>query len=238
MSKVIIVVNAQVQGGKISATAPVAERMALALSKGIINAQGSHEIEIISGADLWSKSIHLSEASTDLIYCPLTIKLPDWFNFPAQKVYQACRDLEKRRRWVKHNFDYQTTHDNIWLGDLWLPLILTKEKLMYSSIIGEGMMPNDYQQPNDLPLEIFSKLKKLGSQLLDSINAVPSVYLLQFKIVDHDIVFDRLWPFPATPAIASIHAQNPDLYTCHWRCLSEQTGNLKIQTSQLKTGEY
>ncbi len=234
MSKVIIVVNAQVQGGKISATAPVTAKMASALSKSVTSANSSNEIEILSGADLWSRSIHLSEASEDLIYCPLTIKLPDWFHFPAQKVYYACRDLEKRRRWVKHNFDYQTTHDNVWLGDLWLPLILTKEKLIYSSIIGEGMMPNDYQQPNSVPLEIYSGLKKLGSQLLDSINAVPSVYLLQFKIVDHEIVFDRLWPFPATPAVASVNAQNPDLYSCHWRCLSGQTRDLKIQTTQVK----
>ena len=223
MSKVIIIVNAEVKGGKITATAPVAEKMALALSKCIIDSHQSHEIEIISGADLWSKSVYLSESSSDLIYCPLTIKLPDWFRFPAQKVYNACRDLEKRRKWVKQRFGYQTSQDNSWLGDLWLPIILTDKKLLYGSVISEGMIPNDYQQPYDLPLDVHPKLQQLASELLDSIEAIPSVYLLQFRLLGHNnIIFDRLWPFPATPAVASINVQQPDLYACHWFCLSNQ----------------
>ena len=223
MSKVIIIVNAQVEGGKISATAPVAERMALALSKSITNSLHSHEVKIISGADLWSKSVYLAEPSSDVIYCPLTIKVPDWFKFPAQSIYNACRDLEQRRKWVKQFFGYQTSQDNLLLGDLWLPIILTNNnKLIYSSVISEGIMPNDYQQPYDLTSEVNFKLQELARQLLDSINAIPSVYLLQFKLVGHDIIFDRLWPFPATPAIASINVQQPDLYACHWLCLSGQ----------------
>ena len=230
MSKVIIIVNAQVEEGKISATSPVAERMALALSKSITNSH--HSYKIISGADLWSKSIYLSERSSDLIYCPLTIKLPDWFKFPAQNIYNACRDLNKRRRWVKQFFGYQTSKDNLWLGDLWLPIILTNNNnLIYGSVISEGMMPNDYQLPYDLPAEVNPKLEELASQLLDSINAIPSVYLLQFKLVGHDIIFDRLWPFPATPAIASINVQQPDLYACHWLCLSGQSvTNIKLRS--------
>lgn len=223
MSKVIIIVNAQVEGGKISATAPVAERMALALSRSVTNSEHPYEVEIISGADLWSKSIYLSQSSPDIIYCPLTIKLPDWFKFPAQNIYHACRDLDARRRWVEQFFGYKTSHDNLWLGDLWLPIILTNEnKLIYGSVISEGMMPNDYQQPNNLSTEINQKLQELASKLLDSIHAIPSVYLLQFKLIGHDIIFDRLWPFPATPAIASINEQEPDLYACHWLCLSHQ----------------
>ncbi len=222
MSKVIIIVNAQVESGKISANAPVAERMALALSTSIISSHHSHEIEIISGADLWTKSSHLFESSNDVIYCPLTIKLPDWFSFPAQNIYNACRDLENRRKWVRQRFGYQTSQDNMSLGDLWLPVILTNEQLIYASIISEGMMPNHYQQPYDLSSDFYLKLKNLAGELLDSIEAIPSVYLLQFKLIGHDIIFDRLWPFPATPAVASINVQEPDLYACHWRCLSNQ----------------
>ena len=222
MSKVIIIVNAEVKRGRISANAPVTERMVLALSKCIIDSHQSHEIEIISGADLWSKSIYLSESSPDLIYCPLTIKLPDWFRFPAQGVYDACRDLESRRRWVKQRFGYQTSQDNSYLGDLWLPVILTDKELIYGSVISEGMIPNDYQQPYDLPLDVYPKLKQLASDLLNSIDAIPSVYLVQFRLLGHDIIFDRLWPFPATPAVASINVQQPDLYACHWLCLSNQ----------------
>ncbi len=222
MSKVIIIVNAQVKGGKISPHAPVAERMAMALGNGVKKFNPHWETEIVSGADLWSKSIQLSSPSGNVIYCPLTIKLPDWFVFPAQQIYYACRDVEKRRQWVEKNFGYQTSQENQWLGDLWLPIILQKEKLIYGSVIGEGMIPNDYQQPYNLSLDILQKLCHLGDALLDSIQAIPSVYLLQFRLVEGYIIFDRIWPFPATPAISSINQQNPDLFTCHWCCLSNQ----------------
>ncbi len=233
MPKVTIIVNAQVQGGKISTTAPVAERMALALSKSVINSRDSYEIEILSGADLWSKSPQSPEFSQDsTIYCPLTIKLPDWFNFSGRKVYDACRNLERRRKWVKQNFGYKTSYDNIWLGDLWLPIIYANGESTFGSVICEGMMPNQYHQPFDLPLEIRPQLKKLASELLDSIQAIPSVYLLQFKLVKNEIIFDRLWPFPATPAIASINnPHQPNLYSCHWLCLSNQPLKLKAKNS-------
>jgi hypothetical protein len=221
MSKVIIIVNAQVEGGRISATAPVAERMALALSKSVMDSEESHEVQIISGADLWSKSHFSAQTASDLLYCPLTIKLPDWFKFPAQNIYHECRDLDKIRQWVKQFLGYKTSNDNTLLGDLWLPIILTSDRqLIYDSIISEGMMPNHYQQPYELNHDITRRLKELASELLNTLNAIPSVYLLQFKLAGHDIIFDRLWPFPATPAIASIHPQNINLYVCHWHCLS------------------
>lgn len=223
MSKVIIIVNAQVDKGKISPTAPVAERMAIALSKSIMESDPFHEIKIVGGADLWSKSLPISDSDQDIVYCPLTIKLPDWFNFPAQKIYYACRDLEKRRKWVQQHFGYSTSKDNLYLGDLWLPIILTSEKLIYGDIISEGVLPNYYQQPYDLPSEIYPYLYTLAKELLISIQGIPSVYLLQFRMLDHNIIFDRLWPFPATPAIASINAQKPDLFAYHWRCLSNQS---------------
>lgn len=222
MSKVIIIVNAQVKGGQISPHAPVTERMAMALKNGVNKFNPHSPIEIVSGADLWSKSIQLSSPSSKEIYCPLTIKLPDWFVFPAQKIYYACRDLNKRRQWVEEKFGYKTSEENKWLGDLWLPIIFTGEKLIYSAVIGEGMIPNDYQQPYNLSSGILRKISTLGDALLDSIQAIPSVYLLQFRLIEGEIIFDRLWPFPATPAISSINQQNPDLFTCHWCCLSNQ----------------
>lgn len=223
MSKVIIIVNAQVDKGKISPTAPVAERMAVALSKSIMESDPFHEIKIVGGADIWSKSLQMSDSNQDIVYCPLTIKLPDWFNFPGQQIYYACRDVEKRRKWVQQNFGYSTSKDNLYLGDLWLPVIFTEEKLMYNDIIGEGILPNYYQQPSDLPSEIYPYLYTLAKELLISIQAIPSVYLLQFRMLDHNIIFDRLWPFPATPAIASINGQQPDLFAYHWRCLNNQS---------------
>ncbi|BAQ62618.1 hypothetical protein GM3708_3024 [Geminocystis sp. NIES-3708] len=220
MSKVIIIVNAQVNKGKISANAPVAQKMALALSKSITESNSCHKIEIVSGADLWSKSLPISDSDEDTIYCPLTIKLPDWFHFPAQHIYYACRDVEKRRKWVQQHFNHKTSKDNLWLGDLWLPIIFTPEKLIYSDIIGEGILPNDYQQPQNLPSEIYTDLQTLAKELLNSIQAIPSVYLLQFRMLDDNIIFDRLWPFPASSAIASINVHKPDLFAHHWHCLS------------------
>ena len=63
---------------------------------------------------------------------------------------------------------------------------------------------------------------KLATDLLVSLSAVPSVYLLQFSLYSNEIVFDRLWPFPAAPALASLSGSNIDLYSCHWLCLSGQ----------------
>jgi hypothetical protein len=38
-------------------------------------------------------------------------------------------------------------------------------------------------------------------------------------MLETEVIFDRLWPFPASPAIASIQTQQPDLFACHWHCL-------------------
>jgi hypothetical protein len=223
MSKVIIIVNAQVDNGKISPKEPIAEKMAVALSKSIIKSNPCHEIKIVGGAQIWSKSLQIDDSDQDIVYCPLTIKLPDWFNFPAQHIYCVCRDLEKRRKWVEQNFNYKTTHDDLSLGDLWLPIIFDGENCIYSDFIGEGVLPNYYQQPYDLPSEIHHSLYTLAQDLLLSIQAIPSVYLLQFKMLDNNIIFDRLWPFPACPAIASINIQKPDLFDYHWDCLSNKS---------------
>lgn len=220
MSKVIIIVNAQVDKGKVNANAPVAQKMALALSKSVMESNQCHGIEIVGGADLWSQSLPIDDSQKDIIYCPLTIKLPDWFNFPAQQIYYACADLEKRRKWVQQHFGYKVSKDNLHLGDLWLPIIFSSEKLMYGEVIGEGILPNDYEQPQHLPSEIYTNVQILAKELLHSIQAIPSVYLLQFRMLDENIIFDRLWPFPACPAIASINSQKTDLFTHHWHCLS------------------
>jgi len=219
MSKVIIIVNAQVDQGKISPTAPVAQKMATALTKGIMETSPNTEIKVMGAADLWSKSINLPNPSTDLRYCPLTIKLPEWFNFKAHSVYKACYEVDKRRKWVENHFGYKTSTENLWLGDLWLPIICTSKGVVYGEVIGEGEIPNSYDQPHDLTDDLRQPLYRLGFELLESIGATPAVYLLQFRMLDNNIIFDRLWPFPATPAIASIKVQQPDLFTCHWHCL-------------------
>lgn len=222
MSKVLIIVNAEVQSGKVSPSSPVATKMVTALVKSINNSSESTQIEIIGAADLWSKSIQLNYAQKDLIYCPLTIKLPHWLDFPAQRILRLCTDIVTRRAWVEKHFSYQTAIGDSCLGDLWLPIILTAKGPIYGEVIGEGEIPNFYQQPIDLSDQIRQSLYNLAYRLLESINAIPAVYLLQFRLLAKEIIFDRLWPFPASPAIASIQTQTPDLFACHWYCLTRK----------------
>lgn len=183
------------------------------------HAQGT-EVEVITPAMVRHGS---SSPGSDALICPLTIDVPDRFAFPHQKVFQACRQIEVRRQWVQKYTTHRVCgHD--YLGDHWLPIIHTAKGPLYGEVIGEGVMPNSYHQPIDLRDEQRQSLYYLGYQLLDSIEATPGVYLLQFSFSpERRIIFDRLWPFPAAPAIASLRCQQPDLFTCHWHCLMGQS---------------
>jgi hypothetical protein len=176
-----------------------------------------------------SRSIKLNDRhqdrdrhDSDTIYCPLTIELPDSFDFPAKNIFSACRNVGKTRQLVEQVLGYKTSVGDFGMGHFWLPIVLTNKGPLYAEVIGEGAIPNSYEQPIDLPQSIRQSLYSLGCNLLDSISATPSVYLLQFGIRGQDIIFDRLWPFPAAPALASLKWQDPDLFTCHWYCLTNQ----------------
>ena len=62
-------------------------------------------------------------------------------------------------------------------------------------------------------------LEHLAQALIQGLNAPPAVYLLQFSL-SQSILFDRLWPFPAAPAIATMGYDPLDLFAHHWRCLN------------------
>jgi len=104
---------------------------------------------------------------------------------------------------------------------LWLPVVLTAKGPLYAEVIGLAD-DGSYQQPVDLSDVWRQPLYHLAYQLLQVLSAPPTTYLLQFGLPEQDLVFDRLWPFPTTPAIASIGVQEPDLFTCHWLCLTGQ----------------
>lgn len=238
MHKLLIIVNAKVrEAGKISAS-PVTEKMVNALIAGVnqelirptyskvpreiaeVEKPKPVKIEVIAAASLWSEPDKLKYTDSGVICCPLTIQLPYEFNFPGRNVWRSCQDIKGRRRWVEEKLNYKTSVNDTPLGDLWLPIIVTKEGLLYEEIIGEGAMPNSYQQPVNLPDRIRHSLYNLAEKVLKSINKTPGVYLLQFCLRKSEIIFDRLWPFPAAPALASIQMQQPNLYTYHWHCLS------------------
>ncbi len=223
MEKVVIIINAEVsdQGQLISAS-PVTQKMVEALQRSIANSS-SKVVEIVSAATLWSRNSKTirKDQNDDSIYCPLTIQLPDYFDFPQRKIYSACKDINTRRRWVEKNLGFKTSVGDSWLGHLWLPIIMT-DKLVFAEVIGEGSMPNSYEHPVVIPKRQQKSLHGLAEQLLDSLDALPATYLLQFSLYNGEIVFDRLWPFPAAPALITLKTQQPDLFTCHWHCLTNQ----------------
>ena len=221
--RVSIIVNAKVkQEGRLIAASPVTERMLSALKKAIIANSPDTLIEVIAVASLWSETAQKQSSTAGRIYCPLTIQLPKWLVFPSQKIYQSCQDILGRRTWVEEHLKCKSNPNLNWLGDLWLPVVWTADGPLYGEVIGEGVMPNAYEQPVELADNLRQALYSLASQCLEALEAPPSVYLLQFSVIEQEIVFDRLWPFPAAPAIASLGVQSPDLYSCHWQCLTDQ----------------
>jgi hypothetical protein len=221
--RVSIIVNAKVkQEGRLIAASPVTERMLSALKKAIIANSPDTLIEVIAVASLWSETAQKQTSTAGRIYCPLTIQLPKWLVFPSQKIYQSCQDILGRRTWVEEHLKCKSNPNLNWLGALWLPVVWTADGPLYGEVIGEGVMPNAYEQPVELADNLRQALYSLASQCLEALEAPPSVYLLQFSVIEQEIVFDRLWPFPAAPAIASLGVQSPDLYSCHWQCLTDQ----------------
>lgn len=220
-SKVYLVINADLKhAGKFISASPVTEQMVRAFTQAIANLDASTQVEIITPVMVRYNPIPCDTA--EIMICPLTIDLPDYVRFPHQESFNACRDIEARRRWVeKYTGHHVSEHSHI--GDHWLPIINTIQGAEYGEVIGEGIMPNSYHQPIALSDFHRQNLYTLGAQLLDSISASPGVYLLQFGFTDtKELIFDRLWPFPAAPAIASLGCQQTDLFLYHWRCLTHR----------------
>jgi hypothetical protein len=223
LSKVIVLANAEVKlkhSGTVISASPVAEMMLKALKGAILSHHPELDLEVLTPAMV---HYHSFEGDQQTLLCPLTIDLPDQVEFAGRAVFEACRDIQARRQWVQQQTNHRICDQNQ-LGDRWLPIIYTAQGPLYCEVIGEGEMPNSYHQPTNLDDAQRRSLHRLGDQLLESIDATPSVYLLQFSVsAAKEIIFDRLWPFPAAPAIASITAQQPDLFTCHWRCITNQS---------------
>ncbi len=230
MEKVVIIINAEVnQEGKFISASPVTQRMVEALKQNIAIISPQIKIEVVSAVMLASKQSKTNKRDSQTIYCPLTIQLPEYLNLPTQKIYSACKDIVGRRRWVEQNLGFKTSVGDSWLGHLWLPVVLTADEAIYAEVIGEGEIPNSYEQPVTIPNRQLKSLYKLADGLLDALSAPPAVYLIQFSLYKGEIVFDRLWPFPAAPALITLKTQKPDLFACHWSCLiNEPIADLKL----------
>lgn len=188
---------------------------------GAANRSQAHTIEIVTTEAI----AHYSAVSQQgIIFCPLTLNLPDTVPFAGQSLYHACRDVNALQNWVTTHLGCPTG-----TGQFWLPIVLTARGPLYGEVIAQ-LSPQPtaahgaelYYQPLHLPDRWRQSVYRLAQQLLRSLSAIPSVYLMQFGFQQNRVLFDRLFPFPVAPAIASLGVQTPDLFTCHWHCLSHQ----------------
>lgn len=189
-------------------------------------------IQVIATAqlqsDAWQELHQARETVGSWLLCPLTLDVPKTLAFAGQAVYQQCREVLNLRQLVQSQLGCA-----IGEGCYWLPIVQTAKGPLYAEVIGLddssttlGKNATDsyssYYQPLHLPDEWRQPLYRLGRSLLQLLAAPPATYLLQFGFQQSQIYFDRLWPFPAAPAIASLGVQTPDLLACHWRCLTNQ----------------
>jgi hypothetical protein len=168
--------------------------------------------------------------------CPLTLdlplNLPSFASFSGQQVYRACQNILGLRQQVEQQLGCLTGS-----GSFWLPVVLTAKGALYAEVIwaeepraeeseaepgAKAPLRPAFYQPLHLSDRWRQPLYWLGERLLRSLSAPPATYLIQFDFREEAVCFDRLLPFPAAPAIASIGVQSPDLFACHWLCLTKQ----------------
>ncbi len=216
MTQVLIVVES-VGSAETTTMVSALER---ALNVGSGAGSETADVKVISASDLFLNA----EIVGAHLFCPLTLAVPETLMFPAQALYAICRDVAGLRKQLEA-WQYITGD-----GTFWLPIVLTAKGALYGEVIGSDqgadsvntVLASGYTQPVHLSDHLRQPLYALGQRLLRSLNASPAVYLMQFGWQDGAVCFDRLFPFPAAPAIASINVQTPDLFACHWACLTGQ----------------
>ena len=175
------------------------------------------EVDICKVSEFYSGA----RSDDETIFCPLTLDVPSDLVFPGQDVFRFCSNVAAARDRVAQDLQVPVGD-----GSFWLPVVLTAKGPLYAEAI--GVQPDRlsgeliYSQPVHLSDVWRQQLYELAYRLLDLLNAPPATYLMQFGFVGERICFDRLWPFPAAPAIASVGVQVPDLFICHWNCLTNQ----------------
>ncbi|OKH33707.1 hypothetical protein NIES2119_22565 [[Phormidium ambiguum] IAM M-71] len=219
MLEVWIVVDGEVNAaGELVAASPATATMVAALQKAI--AQNDATIKLLGKSDL--NSLNLPK---DVVFCPLTLHIPRNFDFPQKAIFKACENVEFLRYLISEKFGYITRP-----GNFWLPVVLTQKGPIYAEAIASTsqltteLLSEDlvYSQPVHFSDAMRQQIYEMAYNILKFLNASPATYLMQFGFIDREIWFDRIFPFPAAPAIASINTQTPDLFTCHWYCLTNQ----------------
>ncbi|MEG4285520.1 hypothetical protein QUB68_20525 [Microcoleus sp. A006_D1] len=176
------------------------------------------EVNICGVSELYSGAI----ADGGAIVCPLTLDLPSDLVFLGQDVFRFCANVAAARDRVGQKLQVPVGE-----GNFWLPVVLTAKGPLYAEAIAAASDKLSGEVSYSLPLHLSDvwrqQLYELAFRLLvNLLNAPPATYLMQFGFVGDRICFDRLWPFPAAPAIASVGVQVPDLFVCHWYCLTNK----------------
>ena len=197
-------------------------QMVSALKHSILN-ERQHDTGVLTVAVVTASELVADQNMVgDRLLCPLTLDLPETLPFAAQALYTTCRQSDALWQRLEH-WQYATGK-----GEYWLPIVLTAKGPLYAEVIGvkadtaSTMLSSEpcYEQPVHLADVQRQPLYALAQRLLRSLNAPPAVYMMQFGWQDDVLCFDRLLPFPAAPAIASLNVQTPDLFACHWSCLT------------------
>ncbi|MBE9226307.1 hypothetical protein IQ264_12825 [Phormidium sp. LEGE 05292] len=242
MLEVWLVVDGEVNpAGELTAASPATATMVEALRKAIVKFPTT--IKVFGKTDL--NSLNLPKG---VVFCPLTLNLPSNFDFPEKAIFKACENVEFLRYLIAQKFGYITRP-----GNFWLPVVLTQKGPIYAEAIARSAAPEaigpasetspalqvelNYYQPVHFSDIMRQQIYEMAYKILKFLNASPATYLMQFGFIDKEIWFDRVFPFPAAPAIASINTQIPDLFTCHWYCLTNQpiidlTIKLKIHSNR------
>ncbi|MBF2025796.1 MAG: hypothetical protein IGS48_03390 [Oscillatoriales cyanobacterium C42_A2020_001] len=203
------------QPSAMSAIAAEMKRAVLALGSSSTAKERPIQVEVRSISEL--SDLKESNLLNQPILCPLTFKLPLWIPFTAREVFAACEHVEELQQQVSG------WGVAIGSGVYWLPIVLTAKGPLYAEAISlSDRSSSAYHQPFHLTDAQRQPLYALGNRLLRSLNASSGVYLVQFGWDGNQVQFDRLIPFPDRPAIASVGVQTPDLFTCHWQCLTHQ----------------
>jgi hypothetical protein len=188
-----------------------------ALKVAIAQSNPLTEVNIGSVSELHSGAIAVDGA----MVCPLTLDIPSNLVFPGREVFRFCANVSAARDGVQEQLQVPVGD-----GNFWLPVVWTAKGPLYAEAIGGEAHKQSGELSYFLPVHLSDvwrqQLYELAYRLLEVLNAPPATYLMQFGFVGNRICFDRLLPFPAAPAIASVGVQVPDLFVCHWYCLTNK----------------
>jgi hypothetical protein len=144
---------------------------------------------------------------------PEHMPLPDevfWLSVPPEGFWNAPQAL------TTTSFAVPIALQGSQAALLTLPLVVTARGILYGEAIGQrGAMA---WQPEPLSDPQRQVLYKAAREILGSPVKL-GVTLLHFAVSPEALLFKSLSPFPDESALVTLNSQQPDLFTCHWRCV-------------------